>query len=146
MIPRKIFLLMLAFAAVVLLLCMMQEANAAAVPEYASARRDSWFLRYRIWTALHYGLGLLSVVLSVVSVAHKGASKTVKATLSLSAAVAAAVLTFLNPSPNAKAFHRAWHELDSAILSYQESPTPKTEDLLDAIKRGERSLREAGIV
>src|SRR5262245_4033897 len=116
--------------------------QAADVPSFATDRADAWFLRYQIWTAVHYGLGLVSVVLSVTSVAYKSASRATKSTLVLLAALATGVLTFLNPSPNAKAFHRAWQQLDTTILKHRQSEESGTTDLINSIENGEKILIE----
>jgi len=120
-------------------------AHASEVPKFAADKVDAWSLRYHIWAALHYGLGLLSVVLSTVAVYLKRASVEVKSSLSIAAAVAAAILTFLNPSLHAQAFHRAWTDLEYKVREYRVSPSAAPKDLVEAIEGGERTVREAGV-
>jgi hypothetical protein len=139
---RRITLL---FAGIIFLGLTMGSAHASEVPKFAADQVDAWSLRYHVWAALHYGLGLLSVVLSAIAVAYKRASTEVKASLSIAAAVAAAVLTFLNPSLHAQAFHRAWTDLAYKVREYGVSPTANPRDLVEAIESGERTVREAGV-
>lgn len=129
----------------VVLLVINTDLAAAELPSYAIDRAARWFLRYRVWTVIHYGLGLLSVVLSVVAVAYKSASSTTRSTLVLLAAVASGVLTFLNPLPNAKAFHQAWQLLDNAVLNHRVTTTSNDADLVQAIREGEKILDDAGV-
>ena len=119
------------------------ESGAIDALTYATERAGGWFLRYRIWLSLHYALGLTSVVLSVVSVAYKSARPSVKSVLVLSAAIAAGVLTFFNPSAKARAYHRAWQGLDNALIIYNTSSTPNGQDLIAAEKSGENLLPDS---
>jgi hypothetical protein len=71
---------------------------------------------------LHYALGLTSVVLS--------------------AAIAAGVLTFFNPSAKARAYHRAWQGLDNALIIYNTSSTPNGQDLITNLVCPSRSYAD----
>lgn len=138
--------LFLPLVATTMLFSTSLAASASVVSEIASARANTWLQSYFVWVSAHYVIGIASVIFGILAASHKSASTETKSRYALAAAVTAAVLTFLNPATNAKAYHQAWQGLDSVVLRFsQEIPQATESDINTAINNGEKLISDSGI-
>jgi hypothetical protein len=124
------------------LIAQTQKASSLRnIPEVFANRRSEWYVSHYIWAALHYILGIGSIICSVIvaSLGSGGESK-IRLPLSIIAAICAALLTFLSPSLNAQAYIQAWRTLDAACTQYQFNTQLTEQYLVKAMIEGERII------
>jgi hypothetical protein len=115
------------------------------IPDFYLQYLSSWWNFYLLWNGIYYSLGVLGTVLPIV-VATKPTflaaenNNLVWSGFSFAAAVCTGLMTFLNPSVQAKNNHDAWLTLNQATRAYIEDQTTKPEVLRDAYNRGEQIL------
>jgi hypothetical protein len=120
------------------------------VPDFYASYLISWWYMYVFWNGVYLVLGIAGTVLPII-VAMKptflAAENNQRAWsgISLGAAVVTGLMTFLNPSVQAKNNHDAWLILNEATREYVEDPDVKLEKLRDAYKRGEEIISNVAI-
>ena len=98
------------------------------VPKRAARLAYQWRWLHRAWWAVHYGVGLLGVAGGVVAAGtgsellrqSSEVGGAVTAGAGLIAAVCTSLVTFLGPLNKAQRYWTAFHDLDHALLVYEE--------------------------
>ena len=104
------------------------------LPGDVAWREGRWFRLGRWWGRTHYILGISAVIAPILaSTAKKGS---LQVSMTVIAAVCAALITFLQPSKKSDGYWRAWRHLDAAIRRYRSGYLQR-EDLNQAIDEGE---------
>jgi hypothetical protein len=122
----------------------MAGPDTAALDIFYKNRLAEWKLRHQIWAALHFGLGLLSIVLSVAAASYTFQAERTKRPVCFSAAICAAILTFVSPTTQSRAFKEAWSVLDLAYQGFLRGEPNATQALNDAVKKGQEIIDRAG--
>jgi succinate dehydrogenase/fumarate reductase cytochrome b subunit len=136
--------LFLVFGGLLLVAATQATADPSALAEFYKTRMDEWRQAHRLWAALHFFLGISSIVLSVAVASFDFKVDRNKKIVCFAAAICAAVLTFLSPTNYSRAFKEAWIGLEIAYTGYLKDE-PNAFDLMkQAHIDGQKSIDKAG--
>lgn len=119
-------------------------ADAPIIDSYFEQRLSAWYWRHQLWAALHFLLGGCSILFSVAAVSNQVRNVSAKRYCGLAAALCAALLTFVNPTAYARAYHEAWIGLDNAKSQLLSGASNDRSLLSNAIRDGQATIKKAG--
>lgn len=110
-------------------------------PVQITKQLSSWWISFWIWNGLHYALGLVATLGSVLVVQAKNNPPVIEAqaaqALGVIVAVCTAALTFLKSGAKANAYISAWRYLNAERIKYELDPKYTDTKLADEHKKGE---------
>lgn len=103
----------------------------------AVRRRKQWWFWTVALRAVHYTLGVLAIIASIVAGALKPGG--IRQTIAIATTgICGAVVSFVNPARLSSSYIKAWRRLDSAIRHYESAPDVENlKRINDAIDEGE---------
>ena len=104
--------------------------------------RDDWRWYYRLWTTLHYLIGITALFASTLVAAKPDWIGQFASMLAWLVAFLTALLTFLTPDKRAKQYIEAWTLLSSEIDRYNSDESRTLNDVLKAYHQGDAIVRE----
>jgi hypothetical protein len=116
----------------------------AALTDFYKTRMGEWRFAHQLWAALHFSLGILSIVLSVGAASFDFKVDRNKKVVCFAAAICAAVLTFLSPTNYSRAFKEAWLGLEVAYTSGLKGEPDAFELMKQALIDGQKAIDKAG--
>jgi len=116
----------------------------AALTEFYKTRMGEWRQAHQLWAALHFSLGILSIILSVAAASFDFQIDRNKKVVCFAAAICAAVLTFLSPTTYSRAFKEAWIGLEVAYTSSLKGEPNAFELMKQAHIDGQKTIDKAG--
>ncbi|MEX2036015.1 MAG: hypothetical protein WEA28_12560 [Xanthobacteraceae bacterium] len=107
--------------------------------------RDDWRKYYRLWSVVHYAIGLAAVLCSTLVAARPtllGFTENVVTLFAWLVAALTGILTLLTPDKKADKYMRAWSILNTQIIRYNSDEDYTLDDVLEAYHRGENIIFE----
>jgi hypothetical protein len=124
----------------------LQEASRKRAIDTQVKIRDGWHRQYRVWTILHYAIGIAALFFSSLVASRPallGMSDALVSFFAWLVALCTGLLTFLTPDKQADKYRRAWSILNNQTTRYFADETVKVDRILDACQQGESVIFEA---
>jgi hypothetical protein len=105
--------------------------------------KDHWLKFRKIWTVIHYAIGIAALVVSSLAASKAealGLNATITAWFSWLTVICTAVLTFPSPERKSNKYARAWSVLNNQIALYQADYQIQLKDVIDSYNQGENIL------
>lgn len=118
--------------------------KARRIPTQIRDQLSSWWSAFWVWNGLHYALGLVATIGSVLVAQGKGGTGVSDPqTVGVIVAVCTAALTFLKSGAKANAYIAAWRYLNAERICYELDPTYTDAKLAEHHKKAEGIIGKA---
>jgi len=119
----------------------MVEQRQRTVPEQAIIKMKVWMNLHRLWTTLHFLIGVTGIVLaSMVASKPSFFDEEGLNIIAWLSSLFVTLITFLNPSKKAQVYFQAWAILDRACNRYQIDTTVEIKEVITAMESGDRMI------
>jgi hypothetical protein len=118
---------------------------ARRTPSQIRDQLSSWWSAFWVWNVLHYALGLVATIGSVLVVQQSkiGTGASDHQTLGVVVAVCTAALTFLKSGAKANAYIAAWRYLNAERICYELDATYTDTKLAEHHKKAEAIISKS---
>lgn len=114
--------------------------TARILPDEIEQLLLAWDKYFHTWWVVHYVLGIAGTICAITVASQPKFLSAIPYLIDGFAwisAICIALITFLMPSRRAKAYVSAWRILNDACNRYKMDETYSTQELLNAVKKGE---------
>jgi hypothetical protein len=121
------------------------ERRIGAIHDHIKVK-EQWLKCRKLWTALHYLIGILAIAFSSIAASKTdalGLSPTVVAWCAWLTVLCTALLTFLSAERKSNKYARAWSILNNQIARYKADYQIQLKDVLEAYTQGENIIFES---